>query len=302
MTQSIPTPDTAQVPRFRDAYQSLLPEIRAVAQSDLTPIILDIPTAVTTALGALPEIRALRSRVVAEMPQFDVARFDKLEAYTLAVGHAHALYLAASSPAESLDQIAEAAAGLRGTLVSDASALAQRGLLDGERLKELKGAHGFRNLAFDLLMLAAMMRDNWAAISGKTALQLKELDQAETLGDRILTTVGQREQGPAVVAASAEIRHRAFSLFVSAYDHARRAVSFLRWQEEDVDQIAPSLYAGRTTGRRKGTDVKAPPAAPTVSNAPPAVTAPTPSHAPTNGTVASPSNVGTPQSEPFLIR
>ena len=47
-----------------------------------------------------------------------------------------------------------------------------------------------------------------AAISGKTALQLTELDQAETLGDRILTTVGQREQDPAVVAASAETRHR----------------------------------------------------------------------------------------------
>jgi hypothetical protein len=40
---------------------------------------------------------------------------------------------------------------------------------------------------------------------GKTASQLKELDHAETLADRILTTVGQREQGPAVVAASTEI-------------------------------------------------------------------------------------------------
>ena len=92
MTQSTDSQDTTQVPRFRDAYQSLLGEIRAVPASELVPINLDIPTAVTTALGALPEIRALRSRVVAEMPQLDVARFDKLEAYTLAVGHAHALY------------------------------------------------------------------------------------------------------------------------------------------------------------------------------------------------------------------
>jgi hypothetical protein len=86
---------------------------------------------VTTALGALTEIRALRSRVVAEMPQFDVGRFDKLEAYTLAVGHAHARYMAASAPAESLDPIAETAAELRETLFSDAAALAQRSLLMG---------------------------------------------------------------------------------------------------------------------------------------------------------------------------
>ena len=293
MTQSTDSQETTQVPRFRDAYQSLLGETRAVAASELVPINLDIPTAVTTALGALPEIRALRSRVVAEMPQFDVARFDKLEAYTLAVGHAHALYMAASAPAESLDQIAETAAELRETLFSDAAALAQRNLLDGQRLKELKGPHGFRNLAFDLFALSAMMRDNWPAIAGKTAIQPAELDEAETLADRILTTVGQREQGPAVVAASAEIRQRAFSLFVSAYDHARRAVSFLRWDEDDVDQIAPSLYAGRTTGRRKNTDT---PKAPRGSEATkPAVPAAS------NGGAAAPS-VGLPQSEPFLNR
>jgi hypothetical protein len=297
MSDATTTPTTQQdsthVPRFRDAYQSLLAEIRAFPTSELIPINLDIPTAVTTALGALSEIRALRPRVVAEVPQLDIVRFDKLEAYTLAVGHAHALYMAASAPAESLDQIAEAATTLREVLFSDASALAARNLLDGQRLKELKGPHGFRNLAFDLFALAAMMRDNWAAISGKTAIELTELDQAETLADRILTTVGQREQGPAVVAASAEIRQRAFSLFVSAYDHARRAVSFLRWNEDDVDQIAPSLYSGRGTGRRKNVDV------PAARPATPSTESPK-APAPPNAGVASSVGVGLPQSEPFI--
>jgi hypothetical protein len=303
VTQSNPSEQDVQVPRFRVAYQSLLDEIRAVATSQLTTINLDIPTAVTTALGALAEIRALRPRVVAEMPQYDVSRFDKLEAYTLAMGHAHALYMAASSPAESLDQISETAAELREVLFSDASALAQRNLLDGERLKVLKGAHGFRNLAFDLFALAAMMRDSWSTISGKTALQLKELDLAETLADRILTTLGQREQGPTVVAASAETRQRAFTLFVSAYDHARRAVSFLRWTEDDVDQIAPSLYAGRTTGRKKNPDSQSarPGATPSEPKAPTTTEAPKP--VPTvNGGPAAPKGVGLPDSEPFLNR
>ncbi|HMI89019.1 MAG TPA: hypothetical protein VK550_33305 [Polyangiaceae bacterium] len=302
MTQSTDSQETTHVPRFRDAYQSLLGEIRAVPPSALTPIIVDIPTAVTTALGALPEIRALRSRVVSEMPQLDVARFDKLEAYTLALGHAHALYMAASAPQESLDQIAEAATTLRETLLSDALALAQRNLLDGQRLEGLKGPHGFRNLAFDLFALAAMMRDNWSTISGKSATQLTELDQAETLADRILTTVGQREQGPAVVAASAEIRQRAFSLFVSAYDHARRAISFLRWNEEDVDKIAPSLYAGRTTGKRKNSDTPAARPVTPPEAAPGAPEAPKPSTPATSNGGATSASVGMPQSEPFLNR
>ena len=40
------------------------------------------------------------------------------------------------------------------------------------------------------------------------------------------------------------------------YDTARRAVGYLRWNENDADTIAPSLYAGRNTGRKKaGPDV-----------------------------------------------
>ena len=49
--------------------------------------------------------------------------------------------------------------------------------------------------------------------------------QREQIECQVAETVcpfAQREQGPAVVAASAEIRHHAFSLFVSAYDRCQR--------------------------------------------------------------------------------
>lgn len=41
------------------------------------------------------------------------------------------------------------------------------------------------------------------------------------------------------------MRQRAFTLLVSSYDEARRAVSFLRWHEQDLESIAPSLWSGR---------------------------------------------------------
>ena len=104
----------------------------------------------------------------------------------------------------------------------------------------------------------------------------------------MLTAVGLREQGPAIIAASSENRQKAFTLFVKAYDHARRAVSFLRWNEDDVDTIAPSLYAGRGTGHRKNV----PPPAPT----PPA---PAPTAATTPANVSRVEAPGLPGSEPF---
>lgn len=199
--------------------------------------------------------------------------------------------------------------------------MAKRGIVDGERLKQLKGAVGFRNLATDLVSLGALVRENWTAIGGKTALSLADLDKAEVLGDRILTAVGLREQGPAVVAEAADIRQRAFSLFASAYDEARRAVNFLRWNEDDADTIAPSLYGGRS--RRKAADpVPAPaPAGGTSAGAGTgtgtagtagAPTAPVPTGtagAPVGGGTTVPASgngapvttrVGLPQSEPFV--
>src|SRR5205085_195966 len=89
--------------------------------------------------------RTDRTRV-AQLPQFDIARFDKLEAYTLAAGHAHALWLAASAPTESIDELSQAATASRTLLLSDASALSTRGIIDGQRLKDLKGPNSLRNL------------------------------------------------------------------------------------------------------------------------------------------------------------
>src|SRR4051794_22462972 len=292
---------TAPVLRFRDAYQRIIDEVNKVPASELIPINIDIPAAVATALGAMPEIMALRSKLVA-LPDFDIARLDKLETYTLAIGHAHTRWLGASTPAESLEQISQDATVKRELLLSDAVALAKRNMVDGQRLKELKGPIGFKNLSFDLFNLADMLRSNWSAISGKSALQLAELDQAEVLADRLITAVGLREQGPAVVAETAESRQRAFALFVSAYDQVRRAVSYLRWNEDDVDNIVPSLYAGRTTGRKKtSTEVKPPIA--TTPATPSAPSAPAPSPV-TNGSaaVAPVRSVGLPQSEPFVGR
>jgi hypothetical protein len=267
MTDAMPTPNPTptQGPtpttRFRDAYQHYLAEIKQVPDDDLIAINIDIPTAVTTTFGALPEINALRPQIASDIPSFNLARFDNLEGYTLALGYAHTLWLAASTPAQPIEELSKTASATRELLASDAAALAQRGLLDGQRLRDLKGPVGYRNLAFDLFTLAALLRENWDKVSGKTAVQPAELDAAEALGDRLLTAVGSREQGPAVVAENAAIRQRAFTLFIETYDDARRAVQYLRWHHEDADMVAPSLYAGRG-GRRKATQEPASNSAP----------------------------------------
>ena len=81
MAQPNVMPASAPLPRFREAYQSLLAEMGALPNDELTNVNLDIHTAVTTVLGLLPKIRGLRSQITASFRDFDIVQFDKLEAY-----------------------------------------------------------------------------------------------------------------------------------------------------------------------------------------------------------------------------
>jgi hypothetical protein len=267
------TVDTTQAPRAPDAYQRLSDEIRAVPDSALVPINIDVPSALATVLGAVPKIQKLKPSMDV-LPTFNVGRFDKLQDYALALAHAHTLYLAASAPPQPIEQLVAMGTSLRQVLLADASALAARGHVSAQRLKEVRGSTGYLDLAFDLTTLAALMRETWSAVASHTAVQLAELDRAENIAEQILAAVGARRQTRGAVTASADMRRRAFSLMVGAYDEARRAVGFLRWHDGDADTIAPSLYAGRTGRRRKGaahestvTPVAAVPASPSAADA-----------------------------------
>jgi hypothetical protein len=122
--------------------------IRKVPDEDLVTINIDMSTAATTARGAVPQIRTLRPKIATDMPTFDHARFDELESYTLALGHAHSLHLAASKLPASLGDFSETGTETRELLLSEAPALGAQGFIDGEKLKTLRGPHGYRFWGF----------------------------------------------------------------------------------------------------------------------------------------------------------
>ncbi|MET0591783.1 MAG: hypothetical protein ABW133_03730 [Polyangiaceae bacterium] len=287
MTQ--PMPGNAEEHQFQLAYEKVLDEMKAVPHSDYVSINTDVPTAVITVLGALPKIKALRPRVVADLPNLDIARFDKFETYAMALGHAHARYMVASHPVEALEAMSEEASALRELMVADANTLALRALIDRDALKQLKGNRGYSNVAFDLLALAQIFRDKWPVVQGKCALQLDEINRAQSLGTRIARALGEREQAPTKVVEAAEMRQRAYTLFIRAYEHAQRALRFLRWEEEDWETILPSIYNASRSRRKETEGATAPttPAQPATAGASrPATNGPSP-------------GVGMPNSDPF---
>lgn len=232
---------------FEDAYERLLPEFQSLPDDELVGINLDIAATVSTVLSVTPRLTGLIARIAEELPEFALSLVSKLEQYAMALSHAHTRFSLTSQRSDALRPVLEEGRTLRATLLADAGALVQRGHLREARLKEIKGTRGHLNLAFDLQLLAALFRETFAHIAGKSGVQLEELLRAEQIAAGIVRGLGLREKGAAPLRAAADMRVRAFTLLTRAYDQVRRAVSYLRWREGDVQKIVPSLYgrAGR---------------------------------------------------------
>lgn len=243
-----------KTPRFREAYERLAAEIQAVPEGELMPIILDIQSTVATVLGAWKEIRGFRADFVSGLPSFDIALFDRLESYALALGHTHTVYQTANEPPATLVLLAGEVGKTREILVANVSLLMALGLLGATVLSELKGTNGYKNLAFDVFALSNILKKNWSRVSSKLTLTIAELDAAENAADRLVTAVGEREQAPAVAAQTTRERQAAFVLLSKAYEEVRAALGFLRRKQGDAESIAPSLYAARAAARKSNSD------------------------------------------------
>jgi len=249
-----PAATGAAAPPFAAAYAAMLDAIRAVPPDETLHINVDVPGAIMSTLGRLPRLLALRGELVAKLPTWDARALDTLDDCARAAGHAYSLHVAASTPPGALAELAAAATEARAALLSDASALAHHGFVDRRPLGELKGPIGYKNLAFDLLVLDHVLRAAWPHIEGKTAVTLERLDAAAILADRLLVAAGIKTVSTREIAEAARIRDQAFTLFMQTYDSVRRAVVYARWDEGDADEIAPSLYAGRARRQRPDPD------------------------------------------------
>jgi hypothetical protein len=257
-------------------------DLAALKVDELVQVNLDVPTAVTTILGVLPEVKALRDHIGQELPAFDLAAFDKLEDYALALSSAQTNYLTATQPPDDLQALNAEAAALHDRLLADAKALAQHNLVDRNQIAQLRGGNGYKNLAQDLQILSKVLLESWAQIQGKTPTAQEDLKLANQMSTRLMRIVGIREQAPALLDSASEARMRAFTKFTQVYDETRRAVGYLRAPQGDADSIAPTLYPGRPK-RRGSADAQPDP----TGNAP-APVGTTPAPAPVSATPAVP--------------
>ena len=112
---------------FGRAYQSLLPELLALRPSELLPVNIGIPGAVTKALGIQPTLAGLTHRIAKALPEVGARLPEKLVVHALALSHAHTLFLTATQDLDAVPSLAAEGKELRAVLLADAQALIRRG-------------------------------------------------------------------------------------------------------------------------------------------------------------------------------
>lgn len=226
------------------------PELVALTEAELTVINISVPEAITTALGVIPKLKAIRPTLVKALREFDFPLFDGLEDYTLVLHDAHGEYLARSEQPSVPAELIRETLDFRKQLRLEAEVLVQRGLIDARKLARLSKTRSHAAIATDLGILGRVLKSHWAELRNKTAISKQDVERALRLQARLLRAAGRRDKVSDAVAAAADRRLRAFTLFTRAYAEARAGVMFVRRHTGDGDEIIPSLFAGRKNGRK----------------------------------------------------
>lgn len=256
MTTRIDTNDRS----YTEALDQMAPEIEALPATSVRPIRHDIYAACVIALGAEPNARTLRRKIVARFGE-DAARcVDRLRATGLACAKAHALYLTSLHAAD-VEELAGRLNEIRAVFLLETQALINRGVMKSSVIGELIGGTSYKGIGLDVLQLGSALRHAWAEVASHTGVTMAELDEAEALAKLFATTLGENEVGT-TPSPMGETRRRAYTLFVDNYGELRRYATYFHWETRDFDDVIPPLGSLRARDGKDDEAVLMPPVTP----------------------------------------
>ena len=229
--------------RFSAAVDIIKPLALALPPERIVQIYIDIPSAVTTILGAIPAINAVRPEFVEHLPTFPMDLFDSLETRTLAMDYVDTMYRMSVKQLEPVPQLVERGLAQLVVLSGEANYAVLRGLIDPKPLQELDNSNSHRAVASNLFAITYLLRSNWPVLQGKSSLTLEEVAQAEQTADHIITALGARKQAAYGFDASSDLRERFFTLMIEAHDKVRSSLRYL--YPKKYQQMLPPLRETR---------------------------------------------------------
>lgn len=250
-----------------DQLASFRSEIDALLDTDVITPRVDVAAAALTAIGSMPLIEVHRAPVLAVFGEAGGRTLDRLVPAADALMLAQAAVMA--STASDLSPGARELAETRDHLFVTASALIERGRVSKKALGELTGGQSYQTRVMDTMTLVTWFRGLSSEVRAHAKISDAELDRAFAIARSFGASFSKRDKAASGADKVGRDRVRMFTLFFRTYQRVRQMLLFIRWHEDDLDKIAPSLFAGRTT-RKSNTDV-AEPVSPSPANPTPVV-------------------------------
>ena len=249
------------VPSTVDQLASFRSEIDALLDRDVLTPRVDVSAAALVAIGAMPSIDTHRASVIAVFGERGGATLDRLVPLARGLMLAHAITVASAE--RDLEPMAKDITDARNTLYLAASALVERELVSKKSLTNLTGGQSYLARANDTLALVSWFRALPSSTRAQTKVSEDDLTRAMSLAEEFSSSFAVRDGARAGSSAVMQDRARMFTLFFRTYERVRQMLTYVRWFEGDVEQIAPSLYAGRGSRRRDDDDAAPTPVGPT---------------------------------------
>ena len=234
----------------RAAFERMRPQFEAIPREEAMHVNVDATYAAGLGAWVAGRLGAVRAQLQPLAPYLDLQAIDQLADRAHAFAYAHGEYLFATTPQEPIAELHKEAAKLIDLFLLSASALSAQGLLPNERVALVRTSTGYRNASEYLTALTKLFKDYWSEIGTKTGVTMQQVDRGAVLAVQLLEGSIERMHAPLTPSEATVARERAFTLFYRAYDELRRAVTFLRWHDGDIEQLVPTLFL--RNGKRKG--------------------------------------------------
>lgn len=230
------------------AFEKVRPEIDTVPDDAFFKKVIDVPYATTTAMAAADRIDELLPEL-ARLPEYDLHPVHGLRGYAGAALHAHLMARELVAQPRSMSVLFQEAGRLRGDLTVLAEALARLGLFSAAQISALRSGRRYADVANALCALATLYEQRWPEIGSQVPISRQTVALAARIGAELQLGLGRRRLPPLPRERprgdGRRVAVQALSLFIQAYDHCRRGVTFVRWTHGDVGHYVPSLYPRR---------------------------------------------------------
>ncbi|AGP36413.1 hypothetical protein BE04_05055 [Sorangium cellulosum] len=226
-------------------YQPIGAELRAeevqVCRADPRLVLVNVKRGVAAVLGTKEQAQAVREH----LPKVPVKQAQELPDMARALLFASREALPRVASPKEIEKALAEISGPREELLTQAEIFARRGLLDRERVAQIRAGSGKYDAARDGMELAALFTAHAEALKGLHPFTREEIEELGRTSEWLLenlTPTGaraeakRREKGPAEDA-----RDRLWTLIVQRYAHVRKIGHY--FHGDDFEQITPRLLS-----------------------------------------------------------